>query len=530
MSFIDDCMKFVEDLILGDFNEQQMVSAQVLSGLVSLIPVMDQVMDARDISGCIYRINKRGGFAKATLEEKVDLGFAAFGVVPTVGSGFKLVFKPLYKQRKAAKGAFNGGVAMIERMLGVKKGGAVRWVRALDWVGNTQIAINEANRALEACIDLLEYLGQPHWWCPDRIERLARDIAPSLRAMRGKLAAPIRQAAAEIRKFMEEMLGEHAAAVALAVAGSASTSHAPRARAVGAGARPSGGRSRHQPVGGQARTQARPAQGRIASAVQKTAWDLYKGVNFAAKGLMGEHIVEHHVIEHKGWGVQWNRHDMAGPGRAGKAAGWQTPYRKINDGGIPLYLCSPTGMVLANGIDSLWYTNRARPHQYAVVEAKANMNPAADLYTMLGEASAGAAGANRPGAGRRGRGAASGGAKAPPAQAGSKVMQMSRRWIDFHINKSFPTLRSDMRGNYSRHVCVVGPEQAVEHIRAFELIVSNGFVSQPPRAQQFAGQHASHQIAREHGESALDQAEQKYQASGKHKRTTKTGGKGKGKP
>jgi len=84
MSIIDDGVQFLEDMILGDFNEQQMVSAQVISGLVSLIPVIDQVMDARDVSGCLYRINKRGGFAKATLDDKVDLGFAAFGVVPSV--------------------------------------------------------------------------------------------------------------------------------------------------------------------------------------------------------------------------------------------------------------------------------------------------------------------------------------------------------------------------------------------------------------------------------------------------------------
>ena len=45
MSLVDDCMKFLEDLIMGDFNEDQMVSAQIIGGLISLIPVVDQVMD-----------------------------------------------------------------------------------------------------------------------------------------------------------------------------------------------------------------------------------------------------------------------------------------------------------------------------------------------------------------------------------------------------------------------------------------------------------------------------------------------------
>jgi hypothetical protein len=46
------------------------------------------------------------------------------------------------------KGAMSGGVAMIERMLGQKKGGAVKWIKTLDWTGNTQNDINQANMAL----------------------------------------------------------------------------------------------------------------------------------------------------------------------------------------------------------------------------------------------------------------------------------------------------------------------------------------------------------------------------------------------
>ena len=79
MSFVSQCTQFLEDLILGDFNENQMVSAQIVGGLISLIPVVDQVMDVRDVSGCLFQINKHGGFAKAGLDQKINLGFAAFG-------------------------------------------------------------------------------------------------------------------------------------------------------------------------------------------------------------------------------------------------------------------------------------------------------------------------------------------------------------------------------------------------------------------------------------------------------------------
>jgi hypothetical protein len=71
---------------------------------ISLVPVLDQVMDARDITGVLFNINKRGGFAHAGADQLVNLGFAGFGAVPEVGSAFKTVFKPLWKERRAVVG------------------------------------------------------------------------------------------------------------------------------------------------------------------------------------------------------------------------------------------------------------------------------------------------------------------------------------------------------------------------------------------------------------------------------------------
>ncbi|KGF81479.1 hypothetical protein IA69_12565 [Massilia sp. JS1662] len=519
MSIIDDCVQFLEDLILGDFNEQQMVSAQVIGGLISLVPIVDQVMDVRDVSGSLYRINKHGGFAKATLDQKIDFGFAAFGVVPEVGSAFKTVFKPLYKQRKAAKGVINGGVAMIERMLGQKKGGAVRWVRALDWAGNTQAAIVQANLALSSCIALLEYLGQGHWWCPDHLEQLARDTAPGLESMRGKLEAPIREASAEIRAFLEDMLGEHAAAVALAVANHAAVMRPGHASA--ASQKTTSGRrtTAHAQVGAQARTQGKAAQGKIASAVQKTTWELYRGLNYAVKGLMGEHIVDHHVIEKKNWGLQWNKHDMISPTRGTNAGGWQNDYRKINDGGIPLYLCTPSSHVLTSGIDSLWFTNRPAPHQYAVVEAKANMNPQASLYQLLGEANKMGVSAASTAGNVRNRGGTRTTSARPKEKA--KVMQMSRDWIDDRIDRDFRSIRRNLAENYSRHVFLVTPLQVSGHLLAMEKIVSESLVNDPKGAQKYASMHDEHDVQKEFGEAHLDEALKKYQAEGKYRRPKK---------
>jgi hypothetical protein len=522
MSIIDDCVQFLEDLILGDFNEQQMVSAQVIGGLISLIPIMDQVMDVRDVSGTLYRINKHGGFAMATMEQKIDFGFAAFGVVPEVGSAFKTVFKPLYKQRKAAKGVINGGVAMIERMLGQKKGGAVRWVRALDWAGNTQAAIVQANLALSSCIALLEYLGQGHWWCPDHLEQLARDTAPGLKSMQGKLEAPIREAAVEIRTFLEDMLGEHAAAVALALASHASVARPIRSTTVSPRSSSSHTTTQHKKVGNQARTQGKTSQGKTASAVQKTLWDAYDLLQRAAQGLLGEHIVEHHVIEQKNWGMSWNAHDVIGPARGNVVEGWQSEYRKINDGGIPTYLCSLSTKVCVPGIDSLWFTNRKRPEQYAVVEAKASASTTASLYSLLGEIKD-PAHAQRKSVGGRSSRRASPATNTKPKDDSQKqlktIMQMSHRWIDGRIAAKFPHLRGKINGNYSRHVFLVTPGEMGSHMEALEKITEEKLIEKPSQAQKYAELHSIHNVCKEFGESDLDVAEERYMAEGKYKRS-----------
>ena len=551
MSLVDDCIQFLEDLILGDFSENQMVSAQAIGGLISLIPVVDQLMDVRDVSGCLYRINKRGGVAKAGLEDKIDLGFAAFGVVPEVGSAFKTIFKPLYKQRKAVKGAVNGGVAMVERMLGVQKGGAIKWVKTLDWAGNTQIAIDKTNLALEHCIALLDYIAQGHWWCPSHLEQFARDVSPGIRGMRGKLAAPLREAAEQIRLFLEDMLGEHAAAVALTVAGNANSlagsRHGSNAHASNLQKKPSsrprsssaGDRKRepdtHRKVQAEERANGKPASGGSSVTVQRTAFDAYKGLNFAVKGLMGEHIVDHHVIDQKGWGLEWNRHDMVGD-RSGKASGWQSKPRKLNENETPIFLCTPSAHVLTRGIDSAWLTNRSAPHEFAVVEAKANMNPAATLLQLLGEANDNS-GAATGGSGRKaGRGRRRGGSASPVASSSGtmpaaearpgKVLQMSHGWILERIRRDFfQYYRAMQKGpdmrNYSRHVFLVSPLQATEHVQCIQKIMEEGLINNPVAAQKYAEEHARHDVQKEFGEADLNAAEEKYKLEGKPKKAAK---------
>ncbi len=367
-------------------------------------------MAVRDVAGSIFLINKKGGIERVGLEEKVNLAFSVIGAIPEAGAVFKTVFRPLRKERKLAKTLVNTGVDMLERMRGMSKGGAVRWIKAFDWTSRTAQAIAFGNQALTNCIQMLDTLAAGAWWIPDNLQNLARDLSPKLRAMQGKLDTPIKEGAQAIKDFLTEMLGEDAAAVVLAV-GETAALNAPRAGAHGnhETAAPSSRKSpheephpkaphetphtegqpqKHKDVQEQPRVNGKPDAGRAASAFQRTAAKLKDVTLNAANGLIGEHIVDYHCIEKMGWGLKWNAHDcmQQGGGWSGAEQGIYGVPRKITDGEKPVYLCTPSGTVFRNGIDSAFLTNRTTPgQQYAIVEAKARVLYTGSLYGLLSE-------------------------------------------------------------------------------------------------------------------------------------------------
>jgi hypothetical protein len=77
-----DIESFFKTLILGDFDENPNTAAYIVGGIISLIPIVDQVMDARDVSGALYRINAQGGFDTATSDQLVNLGLLPSAAFP----------------------------------------------------------------------------------------------------------------------------------------------------------------------------------------------------------------------------------------------------------------------------------------------------------------------------------------------------------------------------------------------------------------------------------------------------------------
>lgn len=395
-----DIESFFRTLLLGDFDENQNNAALVVGGLLGLIPILDQVLDARDITGTLYKINRAGGFKNASTDQIVSFGFAAFGAIPEVGSVFKGVFKPLWKERRAAKGAVHSGLNAVESMLGMKKGGAIAWIRKEllgKWAARTQQAIALANQALAATIELTEFLatasGWKDWLVPDSIQALAKELLPGLKGLRGQLAAPINRASNEIHAFLSDLLGEQAAAVVMAVGERAAAGSAvPGSRArTGHNAADLHARGRVTPrhkeekVGGKPKADAKKGGGATHGAIQRTAGTLIDVTN-AALGVSGEHIADYICAEKFGWGRAWKAHDKGIEGKWSKEPSKDAP-GKLSRGGkpkMPGVLYKLTDGSNGVGLDAVW---RAEGHNdgkpYAIVEAKASADEDAKKFQRL---------------------------------------------------------------------------------------------------------------------------------------------------
>lgn len=369
-----DIESFFKTLLLGDFEENQNTAAQVVGGLISLIPVLDQVMDARDLSGSLFHISRAGGFNNASTNQVVNFAFAAFGLIPEVGSAFKTVFKPMWKERRPAKGAIHSGLNAIESLLGKKKGGSITWIRQEligKWGTRTDQAISYANAGLASCIALVEFLatasGWKDWLVPDSVQELARQMLPGIKSLRGTIEAPLRRASNEIKAFLEDLLGEQAAAVVMAVGatalpGSAVPGARPKTGHNAAAIKPTGSVPKRQTtttVGSKPKADAGKGGGSVHTAMQVTRRTL---ANLASqeKGLIGEHVVDYHELKRLcgGW-----PHD--------KQSGKWSPetVKKLNCDKRPVNLAlHDLPKVNHAGIDAVWQHGQ----QITVTEAKAS--------------------------------------------------------------------------------------------------------------------------------------------------------------
>lgn len=77
--------------IIGDFNKEPTLSQTIVAGLISIIPVADQVSDVRDLVANVLTLTNE--IERENKENWINLALTAFGLIPTVGSVVKTLIK-----------------------------------------------------------------------------------------------------------------------------------------------------------------------------------------------------------------------------------------------------------------------------------------------------------------------------------------------------------------------------------------------------------------------------------------------------
>ena len=509
-----DMIDFLKTLILGEFQDdkQQNSIAILLRGVVGVIPGVDQILDAQDTIALIFRFNQKNW--KLSQDDYADLVFATFGWVPGLGSAFKGVLKPIWKQGKGSKGVQNG-IRMLESALKGKQGAVISKIRSYvkntaQWTQWANIAITECNIRLTAYIEMLQIISRGHinfkpvadWkWThtqfnfPAWLIKMAREQIAPAQKLKQILAKAITEGVESIRYFLETLLGEHANLVMAAVNGAANhTNHNKNGRphAVHNANQQVGNKRKHSekntsstqskatsnskpykndsvrhdrhPKMTKGQNNGKPVQnaatnsGRRAAAVQKTK----EQIDNKMTGLIGEHMADYWMLEQVGGKA---RHDYGG--------GVEGSCYKMNFGGRLYQLHQPAAN--PKGIDSLWKVNgKIGGKPYCILEAKASATATTrSISSLLTD--------GRDKEERR-------------TQNNQHQVQMSHEWCNLKLRQLH---FNHIIGYYSRRVVFFGINDIAAHEAAYTKIV--GAIAQPENRQHLPRimmEHTEHKPGR----------------------------------
>ena len=173
----------------GDFNENPSTSQIVVGSIISMIPVIDQIMDCRDVCANVMvltdddKANDTNGWIALTL--------TGIGFIPVLGSAVKGVGKVIVKN---AEGAISLAAATL-RKLG--KGDPIAYIKNIDWqdLGKQAAAlIKEKVEALREALTAITSSYKLKWLLSDDMLANLKQVNESLAAIIPKIEQGIARA------------------------------------------------------------------------------------------------------------------------------------------------------------------------------------------------------------------------------------------------------------------------------------------------------------------------------------------------
>ncbi|OBT16680.1 hypothetical protein A9266_19010 [Vibrio tasmaniensis] len=193
---------WVWGVILGDFNDDASVEQIIANTALTMIPVVDQAEDVRDLSANIVTLLSEEERDKP--ENWLALSLTLIGCVPTFSSAVKGTCKVALK---GGKGTSKDTLLAVLRGMG--KGDLEKFLRTLDWVDYAKQASNIVSDVLKPCIEVASELASyANRMGADELAEYFLKLADEVKIIDKMVPDKLKEAMGEFDQLFTRILGK----------------------------------------------------------------------------------------------------------------------------------------------------------------------------------------------------------------------------------------------------------------------------------------------------------------------------------
>lgn len=210
-------IQYIFGFISGDFNKDPTVAQVIVGGLISMIPVADQICDIRDLLASVIILSDE---KERTSENWMSLALVGIGVIPFFGSVFKTIAKLITSKIIKTKDELFKAIEHLEsycRKLGYKPfwgDNPERWLKTKPWteIGtNAKLVLNQYLAKLQS---LLQMYGSRNTAKMTGFDALADKYAAALKSIMAQIGRYIDDLCRQVENACHEIMGQPKLSVA----------------------------------------------------------------------------------------------------------------------------------------------------------------------------------------------------------------------------------------------------------------------------------------------------------------------------
>lgn len=210
-------IQYIFGFINGDFNKDPTVAQVIVGGLISMIPVADQICDIRDLLASVIILSDA---EQRTAENWTEFALVGVGVIPFFGSIFKTIAKLITSKVIKTKSELFKAIEQLEsycRKLGYKPfwgDNPERWLKTKPWAEIGTNAKQVLNQYLAKLQSLLEMYGSRNTAKMTGFDALADKYAASIKSIMAQVGRYIDDLCRQVENACHEIMEQPKLSVA----------------------------------------------------------------------------------------------------------------------------------------------------------------------------------------------------------------------------------------------------------------------------------------------------------------------------